>query len=143
MALLVAGVSSAGMGAYHFFLPHLWGWEAWLMRLPPTVHWGVHAINTFFSALLAAAGVLTLAMLRHGVAGPIARGLLLAMTLCWEINVVHQIVSPMPMPPQMLPLRLALLGFAVLVTFAYGYATWAAWRLGRSPPRNPPSTRSD
>lgn len=127
VALFIAGINSAGMGAYHFFLPHVWGWESFLAKLPPMVHWGVHAINTFFSALLFAGGALTLTMLRHGMDGPIARGLLLAMTLCWEINVVHQIVVPVPMPPQMIALRMTLLGFSILTTLAYGYATLRAW----------------
>lgn len=128
VVLVVAGASSAGMGAYHFFLPHIWGWERWLIGLPPMIHWGVHAINTFFSALLFAGGVLTLAMLRYGADDPIARGLLVAMTLCWEINAINQIVSPPPMPPRMLPLRMTLLGFSLLAALAYAYATVATNR---------------
>lgn len=128
VALYVAGISSAGMGAYHFFLPHIFGWEPYLAKLPDMIHWGVHAINTFFSALLFAGGVITLAMLHYGAESPIARGVLLAMTLCWEINFVNQIVVPTPMPPRMIVLRLALLGFAALTMTAYAYATLSAWR---------------
>lgn len=128
VALYVAGISSAGMGAYHFFLPHIFGWESYLAKLPDMIHWGVHAINTFFSALLLGGGVITLAMLRYGIDTPIARGVLLGMTLCWEINVVNQIVVPTPMPPRMIVLRLALLAFAALTMTAYAYATLGAWR---------------
>lgn len=110
------------MGAYHFFLPHLFGWEAWLMGLPPMIHWGVHAINTFFSALLFAGGVLTLAMLRYGADTPIARGLLIAMTLCWEVNAVNQLVTPPPMPERMFALRVTLLGFSIVAGLAYALA---------------------
>lgn len=136
LALLVAGISSAAMGAYQFFLPHLWGWESVLTKDPDIIHWSVHAINTFFSALLFSAGALTLAMLRYGVDAPVTRGLLLAMMLSWEVNVIHQIVVPVPLPAGMTALRIALLGFSALTTAAYAYATLSAWR---SPS---PSTRA-
>jgi hypothetical protein len=121
VGLVVGGVNSCAMGAYHFILPYAWGWGTPLSTLPPAVRWGSYATNFFMSYLMLAGGVLTLLAWRRSRTGrPADPGIVVVMGGFWLVNAVYQVVVPMPLPSGWLPLRLALLGFALVTGGAYG-----------------------
>ena len=120
IALAIAGSSSAAMGAYHFFLPSMFHWDRFVTKIPDSIQWALFSINFFFSYLLLAGGILTLIALRrlHRSLPP-DRGVLYAMAGFWLVNVLYQLVIPMPLPAKLWLLHLVLVGYAVLCTLAY------------------------
>lgn len=113
VAVFIAGTATAGMGAYHFFLPHLFGWERFTHPLPVEIQWALSAINAFLSFFLLAGGLSSAAAAcyaRHGAAG-----LIWTMLSFWAFNAVYQLAWPFPTPG----VRWLLLAFALLVTLLY------------------------
>lgn len=120
VALGVAGVSSFAMASYHFALPFIWGWSRQVGDMPATIRWALFAINAFFSFLLLAGGVLTgVAATKLSRGTTPDRGVLIAMAGFWALNMLYQIVVPMPLPARLWPLHLILPGYAALSLFAY------------------------
>ena len=50
------------------------------------------------------------------------RGIVAAMASFWLVNTLYQVLIPLPLPSRLFPLRLALIGFAVLTAGAHGIA---------------------
>ena len=120
VALAIAASCSSGMGAYHFFLPSIFQWRAFLKKVPEPIPWALFSINFFFSFLLLAGGILTfvtLGALRRS-AHP-DRGILFAMAGFWLANTLYQVFIPMPLPARMWPLHVVLLVFAAVALLAY------------------------
>jgi hypothetical protein len=127
-SLVAAGILTAGMGVYHFFLPAQFGWGDALAH-DRMLHWALFSINTFFSYLLLAGGALTIAIARRP--GPRDRAggwLLYAMLGFWLLNAAYQLLSPMPLPARLAILRWVLVGFAVLVVVLYATGLTASRR---------------
>jgi hypothetical protein len=112
-AVAVAGVASAGMGMFHFFLPHLFGWGRFTQPLPSEIRWALSAINAFLSLFLLAGGLASVRDVRLPGAG--SAGILWTMLAFWAFNVAYQIVWPFPTPG----VRWLLLAFAVGVALLY------------------------
>ena len=120
VGLLVGGLGSCAMAAYHFFLPYAWDWDRSLHVLPLALQWGSHSINFFMSYLMFAGGVLTLAALPQMRAGRRPdRGIVAAMAIFWMINAAYQVIIPIPLPPYLGALRLVLLSYAIVVAGAH------------------------
>ena len=118
-SLLAAGILTASMGLYHFWLPAQFGWARELAQ-DRMLQWALLSINTFFSYLLLAGGVVTFAIaLRRRPRDPIDAWMLIAMTGFWVLNAAYQMFLPMPLPPRLASLRWALLAFAIVVLFLY------------------------
>jgi hypothetical protein len=119
-ALGIAAASSCTMASYHFALPFVWHWSRFVAHIPATIRWGIFSINAFFSFLLLAGGVLTgvaaRALSRN--ASP-DRGVLIAMAGFWSLNMLYQIIIPMPLPAKLWPLHVVLPGYAALTLLAY------------------------
>jgi hypothetical protein len=120
VALTMAASCSSLMGAYHFLLPSMLHWGAFLKKVPEPIPWALFSINFFFSFLLLAGGILTFVTLRalRRSAHP-DRGILFAMAGFWLANALYQVFIPMPLPARMWPLHVVLLGFAALTLLAY------------------------
>src|SRR6266446_4098094 len=120
IALAVAASSSCLMGAYHFFLPSMFHWDRFVTKVPGAIRWGLFSINFFFSFLLLAGGILTFVALRrlHRSLPP-DRGVLYAMAGFWLVNLLYQLIIPMPLPAKLWLLHVVLVGYAVLCTLAY------------------------
>ena len=120
VALAVGASCSSVMGAYHFFLPSMYHWGAFLKKVPEPIPWALFSINFFFSFLLLAGGILTFVTLRElRRSSHPDRGILFAMAAFWLVNTVYQVFIPMPLPARMWPLHIVLLGFAALTLLAY------------------------
>lgn len=126
LALTIAASCSSAMGAYHFFLPSMFHWGAFLKKVPQPIPWALFAINFFFSFLLLAGGILTFITLRAlRRSSHSDRGILFAMAGFWLSNTLYQIFIPMPLPARMWPLHVVLLGFAAVTTLAYAVSLLA------------------
>jgi hypothetical protein len=120
IALVIAASSSCAMGAYHFVLPSMFHWEAFVKKIPSVIQWALFSINFFFSFLLLAGGILTFVALRRlNRALPPDRGVLLAMAGFWIANTLYQLFIPMPLPPKLWLLHIVLLGYGALAALAY------------------------
>ena len=120
IALAIAASFSCAMGAYHFFLPSMFHWDAFVKKIPGVIQWALFSINFFFSFLLLAGGILTFVALRrlHRSAPP-DRGILLAMAGFWIVNTLYQVFVPMPLPPKLWLLHIVLLGYGIIAALAY------------------------
>src|ERR1700682_1286915 len=120
IALAVAASSSCAIGAYHFILPSMFHWGAFVTKIPSVIQWALFSINFFFSFLLLAGGILTFVALRrlHRSAPP-DRGILLAMAGFWIVNTLYQVFVPMPLPPKLWLLHIVLLGYGIIAALAY------------------------
>lgn len=88
--------------------------------IPAAIRWGLFAINVFFSFLLLAGGVLTGVAARQLSRGARPdRGVLFAMAGFWSLNLLYQIIIPMPLPARLWPLHVVLPGYAALTLLAY------------------------
>ena len=133
LGLFVGGVCSCLMAAYHFVLPWAWNWGNMLSNLPPAIRWGSYSINFFMSYLMLAGGALTLIASRHVHSGRSPdRGIVGAMAGFWVVNTLYQLLIPLPLPPRLLPLRFALIGFAVVTGGAYVTALYALRALSKA-----------
>jgi hypothetical protein len=120
ISLTVAASLSSLMGAYHFFLPWQFHWGAFLKKVPQPIPWALFCINFFFSFLLVSGGVLTfIALFAFRRAMHCDRGILIAMAGFWLANSLYQVFVPMPLPAQLWPLHILLLGFALMAMLAY------------------------
>jgi hypothetical protein len=112
-AIIVAGLATAAMGAFHFLLPQLFGWGRFTQGLPAEIQWALLAMNAFLSLLLLVGGLASIVVVRRGKADnwwPVW-----IMGAFWIYNCGYQVVRPFPAPG----IRWALLGFAVGVTLFY------------------------
>jgi len=112
-SIIVAGTATAGMGAFHFLLPRLFGWARYTEALPVEIEWALFALNAFFSLLLLAGGLASLMAIRRtngGTAWPIA-----TMAAFWVFNAGYQLLRPFPTPH----VRWLLFGFALCVALLY------------------------
>jgi hypothetical protein len=120
VALGIAAASSGAMAGYHFALPFIWGWGRHVGDIPATIRWGLFAINVFFSFLLLAGGVLTgVAARKLSRGAPPDHGAVIAMAGFWSLNLLYQIIIPMPLPARLWPLQVVLPGYAALTLLAY------------------------
>ncbi len=121
-SLLAAGILTAGMGLYHFWLPAQFGWSETLSH-DRMLLWALLSINTFFSYLLLGGGVLTVAIaVRPGPRDPVSGWFAATMTGFWLLNATYQLFLPMPLPPRLAVLRWVLLAFALVVLILYARA---------------------
>jgi hypothetical protein len=129
LSLAVGASLSSLMGAYHFFLPWQFHWGLFLRRVPQPIPWALFSINFFFSFLLLAGGILTFrALAAFRRSGRCDRGILVGMASFWLVNALYQIFVPMPLPAQLWPLHVVLLGFALVALVAYGVGAAAVGR---------------
>ena len=114
--LVVAGLASCAMAAFHFALPHVFGWARFVNNIPSPIRWGLFSINVFFSALLLWGGVITIitALSERG-STLLSYCIFLGMGVFWIINTSYQIIYPFPD----VIMRWVFLGFSISVALLY------------------------
>lgn len=130
LTLLISGVLSAAMAAFHFFLPHVYRWEADLGNTPAELRWALLSLNCFFSMLLLCAGVVAIVSWWRPELG-VSSSLTLA--AFWCVNVAYQWLVPPPWPRS---IALELLAFAVFAAMLSLYAVAALLSRSAGGPRN-------
>lgn len=128
-SLLTAGICSASMALYHFWLPYQWDWTGKLRSAPPAIAWGAPMINFCFSALLVWGAAMTiLAAFRWTRQDALTRCAVWGMGVFWILNAGYQALVPMPLPERFRAIGWFLLGFAVLVALLHALAIAVSWR---------------
>jgi hypothetical protein len=129
--LLTAGVASAGMALFHFFLPGFFQWSRFMTTVPASIRWGMHAINAFFSFLLLLGSVATI---RIALSPERDRIVVWGMALFWGFNGAYQLIWPFPARA----VGWATLAFAAGMVICYTLALW----LWSDAPFGPPRARA-
>jgi hypothetical protein len=119
--LLAAGLCSAAMGFFHFFLPRMFGWDAAMRCASADVGWALLALNFFFSTLLFVAGVTAVAAWWRVELRMVSS---LTLSSFWCINLAYQLIIPPPWPSK---IALILLAFAGLVAALSLWGTAASF----------------
>lgn len=122
-SLLAAGICTAAMAVYHFWMPYQWDWTSKLRATPPAIAWGAFMINFCFSVFLVWGAAMTiLAAFRWTKQDAVTRCAVWGMGVFWVLNAGYQTLFPMPLPEHLRAVGWLLLGFAVLVAFLYTVA---------------------
>ena len=115
--LLTAGVASAAMAAFHFFLPTVFEWSRHMAPVPTSIRWALDAINAFFSTLLLLGSIATI---RVALAPRRDTTIIWGMALFWVFNTAYQLLWPFPQRA----VSWGTLGFAALMLASYTLALW-------------------
>jgi hypothetical protein len=137
LTLLISGVLSAAMGAFHFFLPRIFSWEAGLGHADPELRWALFSLNCFFSMLLLCAGVTAIASWWRPALG-VSSSLTLA--AFWCVNVAYQWLVPPPWPRVFVLTLLAFAVFAAVLSLCAVAASLRRPRQLADPPDAQPFT---
>ena len=114
--LVIAGLASCAMAAFHFVLPHVFGWARFVNNIPSPIRWGLFSINVFFSALLLWGGVTTIiTALKDRGDTLLSYCIFFGMGGFWIINASYQIIYPFPD----VIMRWVFLGFSISVALLY------------------------
>jgi hypothetical protein len=132
--LLVAGLASAGMASFHFFLPNVFQWSRFMTTVPASILWGMYAINAFFSFLLLLGSVATI---RVALSPTRDKAVLWGMALFWGFNAVYQVIWPFPLRT----VWWATLAFAGWMLASYTLALWLLNGATAGPGSQPVSAR--
>jgi hypothetical protein len=132
--LLTAGLASAGMATFHFFLPNVFQWSRFMTTVPASIVWGMYAINAFFSALLLLGSVATILV---ALSPTRDRVVVWGMALFWGFNVVYQVIWPFPART----VWWATLAFSVWMVASYTLALWLLNEVPAGSGREPVSAR--
>jgi hypothetical protein len=121
--LLTAGVASAAMAAFHFFLPTVFQWSRYMATVPTSIRWGLDAINAFFSTLLLLGSIATI---RVALSPRRDTMIIWGMALFWVFNTAYQLLWPFPQRA----VSWGTLGFAALMVACYTLALWLGREAG-------------
>ena len=134
--LLLGGVCTSGMGAYHFFLPSMFRWSEYVRGAPQPI-WAIFAMNVMLSFLMLWGGLTTIfiALKCDGLAT--ARFVTLGMAVFWLLNAAYQGVRPPPFP---VPLRIGFLALAIFLALLYAMALFASRKMRGKDDRGSQST---
>jgi hypothetical protein len=122
--LAMAGIASAAMAAFHFMLPHVFGWARFVNDMPPPIRWGLFSTNVFFSSLLLWGGVITIiATLKDRGGILLSYCIFFGMGAFWVINASYQIIYPFPH----VIMRWVLLGFSISVALLYIFGVFLSF----------------
>ena len=132
-ALTVAGALSIGMGAFHWWLPELFGWNAGMAAAPATLRWALPALNAFWSLFAIGTGTIAWRLAR-GEAWRSPSGAFVTATFAayWSLHAAYLVARPFPLPSRLAWLGWAFLGFAVAQAVLHGWAALGARRRERA-----------
>lgn len=116
--LVIAGLASSAMAAFHFVLPHVFGWARFVNDIPSPIRWGLFSINVFFSTLLLWGGFTTIiAALNDRGSSILSHCIFFGMGVFWIIDTSYQVIYPFPH----VIMRWVLLGFSISVALLYTF----------------------
>ena len=125
--LVIGGMASSAMAAFHFVLPHVFGWARFVNNIPSPIRWGLFSINVFFSALLLWGGVTTIiAALNDRGSKLLSYCIFFGMGVFWIIDTSYQIIYPF----SHVIMKWVLLGFSISVALLYIVGVLLAFEKG-------------
>lgn len=91
----IGSSASIGFGVWHFFVPGLWKWYAYIDSHAKELVTAVRAINVFFSLSLVLFGVINILFIYGGKSNRYSMLIVLAATsLLWLARVLLQVIYP-------------------------------------------------
>ena len=91
----IGSLISVGFGIWHFFVPNIWNWYAYIDPHATELIIAVRAINIFFSLLLVLLGIANMLMIfRIPFDRYSALVLLSVSTMLWSTRLILQLVYP-------------------------------------------------
>lgn len=119
----VGGLISIGFGVWHFFVPKIWNWYAYIDPSATELVLAVRAINLFFSLSLVLFGVANLLVVYHAPQERFSLMVLLsASCVLWATRSIWQILYPQgSFQPA---LQYSLLLIFILVFFCFAFSLW-------------------
>jgi len=124
ICLLVGGVCTSVMGAYHFFLPSMFHWSEYVRGAPQPI-WAIFAMNVMLSFLMLWGGLTTIFIaLKSDGFGATVRFVTLGMAFFWLLNAAYQAVRPPPFP-----VRIGFLALAIFLSLLYLVALFASRKI--------------
>lgn len=117
--ITLASAASIGFGVWHFFVPKLWSWYAYIDPTARELILAVRAINAFFSLSLVLFGLINL-LIAYGpdTSKYVAAVVLGANCVLWATRVVMQLVYPQGSAS-------AILQYGMLLSFTVVLACYA------------------
>ena len=93
--VMIGSGASIGFGVWHFFVPRLWNWYAYIDSHATELVIAVRAINIFFSLSLVLFGIVNILLVYGGKSNRYSIIVMLATTsLLWLTRVFLQIIYP-------------------------------------------------
>ena len=93
--VMIGSSASIGFGVWHFFVPRLWNWYAYIDSHATELVIAVRAINIFFSLTLVLFGIVNMLLVYGGKSNRYSIIVILATTsLLWLTRVFLQIIYP-------------------------------------------------
>jgi hypothetical protein len=93
--VIIGSGASIGFGVWHFFVPGLWNWYAYIDSHATELVIAVRAINIFFSLSLVLLGILNILLVYGGKSNRYSITVMLAATsLLWLTRVFLQVIYP-------------------------------------------------
>ena len=93
--VMIGSGASIGFGVWHFFVPRLWNWYAYIDSHATELVIAVRAINIFFSLTLVLFGIVNILLVYGGKSNRYSIIVLLATTsLLWLTRVFLQVIYP-------------------------------------------------
>jgi hypothetical protein len=115
--LLTAGLASAGMAVFHFYLPSVFQWSRFMTTVPASIVWGMYAINAFFSFFLLLGSIATI---RAALSPARDKAVVWGMAAFWVFNAAYQVIWPFPARR----VWWGTMAFAVWMVASYALALW-------------------
>lgn len=93
--VMIGSGASIGFGVWHFFVPRLWNWYAYIDAHATELVTAVRAINIFFSLSLVLFGIVNILLVYGGKSNRYSIIVMLATTsLLWLTRVFLQVIYP-------------------------------------------------
>jgi len=116
--VMIGSGASIGFGAWHFFMPRLWNWYAYIDPHATELVVAVRAINLFFSLSLVLFGLVNILLVYGGKSNRYSIIIMLAATsLLWLTRVFLQVIYPQG--SQFAGLQYGMLAAFTLVSLCY------------------------
>ena len=115
----LGSLASIGFGVWHFFVPTIWNWYAYIDNTATELIIAVRAINIFFSLMLVLLGIANLLFVFRNPIDKYSTIVILAMSsILWLFRVILQIVYPQGSQNPVIQ-------FSMLFTFIIVFACFA------------------
>jgi len=125
--LWVAGICSMGMGAFHFWLPALFGWHRGMASAPTSLQWALQSLNFFWSLSTLLAGVLVVVLAhRRAWKEGVGRIALLLLATYWAGHATYLLLRPFPLPVGLIWLGRCFVAFALAQTIMHAWPALVA-----------------
>jgi len=131
--LRIAGTLSLSMGAFHFWLPTLFGWHQGMASAPTSLQWALQSLNFFWSLLTLVAGALVVVLAqRRAWQDEFGRITLLALAAYWASHAAYLVLKPFPLPASLTWLGACFVAFALAQMVLHAWPALAAGRRSSS-----------